>query len=48
MDREDLFQRRAERKESGPVVNAVEQVDVDGAVRQVEGEEPKRSTQVHN
>lgn len=46
VDREDLLHRRAELEESGSVVKTVEQVNVDGAVRQVEGEEQKRSTHV--
>nr|WP_169922665.1 hypothetical protein [Streptomyces lushanensis] len=41
VDREDLFQRRSELEESGSIVKTFEQIDVNGAIRQVEGEEPK-------
>lgn len=46
VDREDLLQRRTELKESGSVVESVEQVNIDSAVGQVEREESKGGAQI--
>jgi hypothetical protein len=46
IDREDAFQGGAGVKNGRAIVEPVEQVQVEGAVRQVESEEPERSAHV--
>ncbi|MFJ9590127.1 hypothetical protein ACIRSD_41380 [Streptomyces acidicola] len=46
IDREDLFQGGAGVKNGRVIVEPIEQVQVEGAVRQVEGEESERSAHV--
>ena len=46
LDREDLFQRGAGVENGRAIVEPIEQVQIEGAVRQVESEEPERSAHV--